>query len=129
MANEISYIMASYGDANTNFFHVQTTIKRARQHIIALKNEADVWVQETTLTPPSSIPLQASSNLLPAISLLAPPQSFYSSSDFNTQNLHNTLLDFPSINEIRATLWNMHPLKSPGPDGFHAQFFQSMQLE
>ena len=110
----------SYGDANTKFFHVQTKMKKARQHIIALKNEANVWVQGTTLhtlilNTLKSI-FQFSSSSQPS-----PPHSFYSSLDFNTQNFLNTLLDFPSIDETRATLWNMHPLKSPG----HAQFFQS----
>ena len=114
----------SYGDANTKFFHVQTKMKKARQHIIALKNEDNVWVQGTTLytlilNTFKSI-YQSSSSSQPS-----PPHSFYSSSDFNTQNFLNTLLDFPSIDEIRATLWNMHPLKSRGPDGFHVQFFQS----
>lgn len=31
----------SYGDANTQFFHVQAKIKRARQHIATLKDESE----------------------------------------------------------------------------------------
>ena len=82
----------SYGDANTKFFHVQTKIKRAWQHIIALKNEADVfWVQRTTL---HTLILNTFKSIFQSFSSLQlyTPQTFYS---------------------------------PPGPDGFHAQFFQS----
>ena len=37
-----------------------------------------------------------------------------------------SFLTFPSQQEIQQTLWSIHPLKSPGPDGLHAHFFHNM---
>lgn len=37
----------------------------------------------------------------------------------------DTLLRSPDKEEIRATLFTIHLLKSPGPDGFHAYFYQN----
>ena len=74
------YSWLSYGAANTKLFHVQTKMKRARQHIIALKNESDVWVQGTTF---HNLILKAFKSIFQSssISQPSPPHSFYSSSD------------------------------------------------
>ena len=49
----------------------------------------------------------------------------YSSSKFHLQDFQDSLSHFPGDSEILSTLHSMHPLKSLGPDGFHAQFFQN----
>ena len=49
----------------------------------------------------------------------------YSSSEFPFQAFHTTLSRFPDDLEILSILRSMHPLKSPSPYGFHAQFFQN----
>lgn len=48
------------------------------------------------------------------------PHSYYicSSSDFDPQALCDTLIRFSDKEEIHATLFTMHPLKSLGLDGF-----------
>ena len=80
MANESRILWLSYGPANTKLFHVQKKMKRARQHIIALKNESDVWVQGTTF---HNLILKAFKSIFQSssISQPSPPHSFYSSSD------------------------------------------------
>uniref|UniRef100_A0A7N2LGZ2 Uncharacterized protein n=1 Tax=Quercus lobata TaxID=97700 RepID=A0A7N2LGZ2_QUELO len=54
-----------------------------------------------------------------------PPNISYSSSKFSLQDFHDTLSLFLNDSEILSTLRSMHPLKPPGPDGFHAQSFQN----
>ena len=51
------------------------------------------------------------------------PTTSYSSSEFHLQDFQDSLSRFPGDSKILSTLRSMHPLKSPGPDGFHAQFF------
>ncbi|KAL0014391.1 hypothetical protein SO802_001460 [Lithocarpus litseifolius] len=55
---------------------------------------------------------------------LPPPTETVQALDFNLNTFQNNLAAFPSIEEIRTTLWSIHPQKAPGPDWLHAQFFQ-----
>ena len=115
----------SYGNAITRFFHIQARIRWARQYIATSKNYDDEWIQGS----------QSREFVVNHFKCLfqyglngeevPPPNTSYSSSKFPLQDFHDTLSRFPDDSEIMSTLRSMHPLKSLGPDGFHAQSFQS----
>jgi hypothetical protein len=41
-----------------------------------------------------------------------------------SENMNSWLLQRFTEDEVRRALFQMHPLKSPGPDGFPAIFYQ-----
>ena len=114
----------SFGDANTRFFHIQTKIRRARQHIASLKNYDDKWIQGPQLHKfvVNHFKCLFQSGLRGEVSI---PTTSYFSFEFHLQDFQDSLSRFPGDSEILSTFRSMHPLKSPGPDGFHAQFFQN----
>ena len=115
----------SYGDAITRFFHIQARIRLTRQHIATLKNYDDEWIQGSQLhefvVNHFKCLFQSGLNG----EEVPPPNTSYSSSEFPFQDFHTTLSRFPDDLEILSILGSMHPLKSPSPYGFHAQFFQN----
>lgn len=115
----------SYGDAITRFFHIQARIRRAWQHIATLKNYDDEWIQGSQLhefvVNHFKCLFQSGLNG----EEVPPLNASYSSSEFPLQDFHDTLSRFPVDSEILSTLRSMHPFKSPGPDGFHAQLFKN----
>lgn len=116
--------MAVLWDANTHFFHVHTKIKRACQHIVTLRNEFEEWLRGSYL---HNHVIDHFWNLFQSRRsnvLLPPPQKLFSSSDFDPTSMCDTLLHFLDKEEIRATLFKIHLLKSLGSDGFHAFFYQ-----
>lgn len=108
----------SYGDANTQFFHVQAKIKRARQHIATLKDESEEWLLGFDLLNHVTTHFQSLFQFGLSVTSLPPPQLLCSSSDFDPQALCDTLIRFSEKEEIHATLFTMHPSKSLGLDGF-----------
>ena len=105
----------SYGDANTHFFHVQAKIKRARQHIANLKDESEEWLWGSNLHNHVINHIQCLFQSGMSTASLPPPQTLFSSSDFDPQAMCDTLIHFPDKEEICAALFTIHPLKSPGP--------------
>ena len=108
----------SYRDANTHLFHVQAKIKRARQHIATLKDESEEWLWGADLHKHVTTHFQSLFQSELSGTSLPSPQLLFFSSDFNPQALCDALIRFPDKEEICATLFTMHPLKSPGPDGY-----------
>ena len=110
-----------YGDRNTKFFHASTIIRRHRNSIIKLKDNADNWVEEPD-----------------ALQLLA--RHFYKTlfTDNDRDNFSYGWGNFPTLSrsqvnslealvledEVRQTVFSLGASKAPGPDGFHALFFQ-----
>lgn len=84
----------------THFFHVQAKIIRARQHVVTLKDESEEWIQGSDLHNHVNTHFQHLFQSGSQISNLPPPETFFSSSDFNQQELYDMLVCFLDIEEI-----------------------------
>ena len=110
------------GDRNSKFFHASTLVRRRRNFIIEIQLNNGQWIhsredieqyfaahfQEVYQTTHPQIPQDLEGLMSPCIS--------------DAENME--LACMPSPQEIKAVIWEMHPLKAPGPDGFPGIFFK-----
>ncbi|CAL1410408.1 unnamed protein product [Linum trigynum] len=109
------------GDQNTNFFHSSTVHRKQRNKIVSLKDEdgnlfshrADISSHVTEFY-----------------------HSFFTKSDriesstiqdfpkLVTQELNDEMCIMPTVEEIKAVVFNLGPTKSSGPDGFTGMFIR-----
>ena len=112
------------GDRNTKFFHAKASQRKAKKQIEGLEDSHGRWltqqdgiaeVIETYFQDifKSSHPLEENlSMVLDCVEpCITPAMSEILSSRF-------------SMEEVKAAMFEMGSLKAPGPDGFHAAFFQ-----
>ena len=124
MANEVSHVMANIRRCEHKILSTSNKNPRARQYIATLKDDTSEWLQGTQLHTHVTNHFQ---NLFQTANLhntLPPLTKTFQAMDFNLNFFKNTLIAFPSTEEIRTTLSCIHPQKAPGPNGLHAQFFQ-----
>lgn len=112
------------GDRNTSFYHTKALIKRRRNRITKLKDPDGNWVtNEADLASMVTSYFQHIYSIdLPMAPSTLPRGRFPSIPPADQFNLSQPI----AIEEIRAALFEMKPLKSPGVDGLHALFFQSL---
>ncbi|XP_038687586.1 uncharacterized protein LOC119986972 [Tripterygium wilfordii] len=114
------------GDRNTKFYHASTIIKRSRSKVESLRDMGDnsIWVSD-----PMEIQQMVNcyfQSLFTAdgscdISLAA-RNSF---PELNPEHREIIAASFRH-EDIKQALFDMAPFKAPGPDGFHAGFYQRM---
>ncbi|XP_056690122.1 uncharacterized protein [Spinacia oleracea] len=111
-----------YGDYNTKYFHLLAKIKKSRGKILALKNSNGDWI--TKLEDLKNLATGFYENLFATTmdfsSLKSITLNHSTLSDANS----NRLLEPITIEEVKANLFQMDPIKSPGPDGIQPIFFQ-----
>jgi hypothetical protein len=110
------------GDLNTKFFHMSATARSKVKKIERLKNEeGEIITGQQNLCEVARKCFQElfspkGSFLDPVLSLISPRVS--------TED--NASLEAPvTKEEVRVALLQMHPDKSPGPDGFNPAFYQN----
>ncbi|XP_019190758.1 PREDICTED: uncharacterized protein LOC109185230 [Ipomoea nil] len=110
------------GDRNTGFYHPATMVKRAKNKKYRLKDDNGIPIQNDMAEE------QIVKRFFEGL--------FTRDFEFNTPNpdggnfpsisnqLWSTLNKDFTMEEVKNALFDMKPLKAPGPDGFHACLYQ-----
>lgn len=112
-----------WGDKNTSFFHASTRIRKKRQVVECLRNDAGVWIDDQTVL--KSMAENFFRDLYTSDGVARDPSIYHA--DFppllpqDMELLHKEIHD----TEIKNAAFMMGALKAPGPDGLHAHFFHS----
>jgi hypothetical protein len=109
------------GDLNTRFFHMSASSRQRAKMIVKLVNDANATV--TTQPELCEVALNYFNNLFkinstshePILALISPRI---------TQEDNDQLTMPITKEELRNALFQMHPDKAPGPDGFNPAFYQ-----
>lgn len=111
------------GDKNSRFFHLTTIQRRQRNQIVRLKDNDGVWHSENKeIAGIIKNHFQSLYDTPPArdfgdlLSLIEP---------IITPEMNARLVKEVSREEVRATVFEMGPLKAPGSDGFPGLFYQT----
>lgn len=109
------------GNKNTKFFHLSTVIRRRRNRINAIKDGQKWLFEEHAIanyfeTNFEELFSSDYSNHSPDIEDLISPCI--------TEEENNFLSKIPLEEEIKESVWSLHPLKSPGSDGFFGIFYR-----
>uniref|UniRef100_A0A803PT85 Reverse transcriptase domain-containing protein n=1 Tax=Cannabis sativa TaxID=3483 RepID=A0A803PT85_CANSA len=104
------------GDCNSKFFHTATILQRRKNHIYAINDHGDHWLQNC-----DDIGNYFVENFKTLFTSSHPIMDADFMELYDTKVLTQENEDFcrvPSFSEIKAAVYNLHPLKAPGPDGF-----------
>lgn len=111
------------GDKCSKFFFASTMVRQKRNNIVGIKKDDGQWITKRQdireyLIQNFSVLFQSSNPSIgnEIFQLFEPIVT-------DEQNAH--LLSTPSSEEVKNTLWMMHPLKAPGPDGMPGTFFRN----
>ena len=109
------------GDKNTKFFHQRASQRRRRNNISGIQDVDGSWK-----TSEDQISLVAE-NYFHDLFTSENPRNMESVLDvvekWVTTEMNNSLLQPYTAEEVRQALFQMHPSKSPGPDGISPFFF------
>jgi hypothetical protein len=110
------------GDRNTKYFHQRATWRAKKNKIVSLKDENGRVVkrQEEMKKVASSF----FNNLFLQDESVCPNEIINLMKSKLTAAMNESLTKDFSDWEIEKALFQIGPLKAPGPDGFHARFFQ-----
>ncbi|CAL9024686.1 unnamed protein product, partial [Prunus brigantina] len=110
------------GDRNTHFFHLSTVIRRRRNKLEGLNNEAGIWITNKDGMKLTIVnyfqKLFGDTGLVNDYRLL--PHLFPRLADSDLEGLSCEVTD----DEVKNSLFAIGGLKTPGPDGFPALFYQ-----
>uniref|UniRef100_A0A803PR43 Reverse transcriptase domain-containing protein n=1 Tax=Cannabis sativa TaxID=3483 RepID=A0A803PR43_CANSA len=112
-----------HGDRNSKFFHASTMVRRKRNHIWAL-HDKDGRRKEHEREK-GYILMDFFSNLFNSSNPEVPEALEGLITPTISMEENMSLCAIPSGEEIRKQVFQMHPLKAPGPDGMSRIFFRS----
>jgi hypothetical protein len=111
------------GDLNTKFFHMSASARARKKKIEKLVNEVNVEVRtqqgicDVALNYFDQLFMANSSIHEPILGLVGPKI---------TDEDNEKLVAPITKEEVREALFQMHPDKAPGPDGFNSAFYQHL---
>ncbi|CAL1402102.1 unnamed protein product [Linum trigynum] len=111
-----------FGERNTSYFHQQANIKRRRNKITSLRDQAGTWIDDPQALACmvfdfyTNLYLQDDSVYEDRLPKNAFPR-------LAQDDLLCLLRPFTSM-DIHKAIFEMKPFQAPGPDGFHAAFYQ-----
>lgn len=111
------------GDRNTKFYHAATKVRKATSKIHCLRNDHGDWVdKEDNLASMVQNHFQSmfkDDKSMPKVSNIS------NGFPFSANIFEYSFCREVTKEEIKKALFDMEPFKAPGPDGFHASFYQS----
>ncbi|KAL4383428.1 hypothetical protein GQ457_15G011540 [Hibiscus cannabinus] len=110
------------GDRNTSYFHRKATLRKVRNRISSLKIRDGSWCDDEGILKDEAVAYYKS--LFSLDQHEVNPSTYHNSFPDIDSNSLSHLDSVPSPAEIRAALMDMAPLKAPGIDGLHAEFYQ-----
>ncbi|KAL4386290.1 hypothetical protein GQ457_09G014670 [Hibiscus cannabinus] len=112
----------SLGDRNTRYYHRRAISRKQKHKITSLKLSNGEWCDNDNVLEAEAV--KFFTNLFAHDDPMT--TTFPITGDFPVlpYDLLQSLDDVPSTQEIRDALKDMAPLKCPGWDGLHAEFFQ-----
>ncbi|XP_073359844.1 uncharacterized protein [Aegilops tauschii subsp. strangulata] len=111
-----------HGDRNTKFFHRKARWRGCKNRIKGLRDDLGILHSEQDVM--SGMAMSNFQNLFEADQGLAPHTVVNLFEPVITEEMNAKLCEAFSDKAISDALFQMGPLKAPGPDGFPARFFQ-----
>lgn len=109
-------------DKNTKYFHTSLTIRRGRNKIVSIK-EGNGWIQEQKGI--NDYFIRHFKNLYKSNSPTIPEEFNDLGQKVVTDQENANLIRIPTEEEIKDSIRKLHPLKSPGPDGYPEIFYRN----
>uniref|UniRef100_A0A2N9GPX3 Reverse transcriptase zinc-binding domain-containing protein n=1 Tax=Fagus sylvatica TaxID=28930 RepID=A0A2N9GPX3_FAGSY len=110
------------GDRNSKFFHLSTVVRRRRNLISEIQLSDGQWIHSRDdIESYFSMQFQ---NIFQTSNPHIPPQLEGLFTPCITELENTNLSRVPELSEIKEVVWDMHPMKAPGPDGLPGLFFK-----
>ena len=110
------------GDRNTKFFHSRASERRRKNSIMGLWNDDDCWCEDRDNI--ARIAVDYFTKIYTSCSTNRIEEVINTIPTWVTDDMNAELTKTFSSEEVQRALHQIHPTKSPGPDGMSAIFFQ-----